>query len=291
MARNFKFILTALAVAFSAPPAPAAEIEPRHMFSIDGFYKDRFDNISSVAVDGATGEVYVVDKGRGEILVYDKKGFPLFRFGKTSGVASPIDLVVKDGLLYVSEEGKGYIQVFNYRAENVGRVAPEGMEFSPGRLDMDEEGNIYAVNRATNECFRFDRENRFTNAIGRGLYSLTGCAAGGGRVYLITPFFKGRAIHVYSPAGEHIMSFEALEGEGGTLGLPSSAKVDAGATLYLADALRGIIVYGKDGKEIARFGELGAGKESLQFPTDIDLGSDGMIYIVDTGAKRISVFK
>jgi DNA-binding beta-propeller fold protein YncE len=244
-----------------------------------------------VFVDNKRKELYVADSGRNEVLIFDLKGSPVFKFGAVNGVANPFDLVVRDGLIYLVQEGKAYIEVFNYRGEAVRRVAPpEGITFSPGRMAMDEDGSLYVVNKARTTCMVFDSQDRFVGTIGTGLTSLAGVAVSKDRIYLITPF-GGRAVHVYDKKGNFIMAFEGLQDQGGTLGLPTSVTIDKNGLLWLVDSLRGIVVYDPGGKEVVRFNEYGETKGQLFFPVDIDFDKGNIVYISEKGAKRISVFK
>src|SRR3990172_1161887 len=274
-------------------PSFAQSLSPRFKFSIDGFYDEPFGEPMGVFVDGKNKEVYVVDMGKGEVFVFDTSGTPLFRFGLSAGIVSPVDIAAVKDRVYISQEGKSYVEVFNLRGARAGELLhPEG-EFSPGRMDIDEEGNVYVVNRKLGECYVFDGKGNFLRTIGKGLFFLSGVAVegGGDRVYLIAPFYGGRVVHVYDKKGGHIMSFEGIAERGGTLGLPVSAKVDSSGNLWIADSLKGIIVYDRDGKKAAAFGRGGASFDRLDFPVDVDFGSDGMIYIVDKERKGLRVFK
>ena len=274
-------------------PSFAQSLSPRFKFSIDGFYSDLFDSPMGVFVDGKNKEVYVVDVGKGEVFVFDTMGTPLFRFGLSSGVETPIDVAAAKDRIYVSEEGKSYVEVFNLRGERVGELTVPGTEFSPGRMDVDGEGNIYVVNRKLGECYVFDSSGVFIRTIGKGLFSLSGVAVegGGDRVYLIAPFYQGRVIHLYKKTGEFIASFEGIEDRGGTLGLPTSAKVDSSGNLWVVDSLKGVVVYDRDWKKAAFFGRGGASVDRLDFPVDVDFDGEGMIYIVDKERKSLRVFK
>ena len=136
----------------------------------------------------------------------------------------------------------------------------------------------------------FDSQDRFVGTIGTGLASLAGVAVSKDRVYLLTPF-DGRAIQVYDKQGNFIMAFEGVRDRGGTLGLPTAAKVDKNGLLWLIDSLRGIVVYDPGGNQVARFDDYGAAKGQLFFPVDIDFDKGNMVYISEKGAKRVSVFK
>ncbi len=263
----------------------------RYLFTIESFYEDTFNTPTGIFVDRESGEVYVADNGRSEVMIFATDGAPVFRFGRLQGVMNPFDLVVKDGLIYLSQEGKDYIEIFNYRGISEGRLsAPEGMDFSPGKLYLSDDDRLYVVNKARSVCMVFHIREGFMGTIGRRFSSMTAVAVGDDRVYILTPFDE-RVIHVYTRDGKHIMSFEGLDGKGGTLGLPISAEVDGEGNLWLLDALKGIVIYDKKGKEITRFGDYGTKKGQVFFPVDIDFGEENMLYLVEKGAKRISVFK
>lgn len=265
-------------------------IVPRFVFTIDKFYNDHFDTPIGIFVDKQRQEVYVADSGRGEVFIFDLKGHPVFKFGRMQGVSTPVDMVVKDGRIYLVQEGKPYVEIFNYRGESIGRVIPpEDMPFAPGRITIDEDNNIYVVNKSKTTCLVFDKNDTFIGSIGKGLPSLTGVAVSKERVYLITPF-GGRAVRVYDKKGNFIMAFEAIEGEGGTLGLPTNAAIGSGGLLWVVDSLKGASVYKNDGIKLFQFGEYGPEKWRLFFPMDIDFDTGNMVYIVNRGSKNISVF-
>jgi DNA-binding beta-propeller fold protein YncE len=263
---------------------------PRFMFSIDRFFDDRFDVPVGIFVDRENGELYVTDSGREEVLLFDSRGTPIHRFGKSSGITNPIDVVVKNDRIYVSQQANPYIDILSFTGEPVGRLAPLEIPFYPGKMDIDKEGNIYVVNTARNNCVVFDNEDRFAGTIGEGYRSISGVAASSDRVYLLTPA-EAHSVQVYAKSGEFITAFEGIEGKGGKLGLPSSAKVDKQGRLWIADALRGVFIYDKNFKRIGGFGWFGPVKGALVFPVDIDFDGKNSVYILEKANKRVSVFK
>ena len=283
----FLVIIKLSAVPVYATDAPAV----RFLFSINKYYQDKFNIPMGIFVDKERGEIYVADNGRNEVLVFDIKGTPIFKFGKTQGVSSPIDLVVKDDNIYLTQEGKPYIEIFNYRGEAIGQIKPpQNIPFSPGRLTLDEDGSIYVINKEKVGCLVFDKNNVFVRKIGNELTSLTGIALSKDKVYLITPF-DSRAIQIYDKQGNFIAAFEGIQDKGGTLGLPTSAIVDKNGLLWLIDALRGVVIYDKTNQELTRFTEYGGTQKQLFFSVDIDFNEDNMIFILEKGAKRVTVFK
>jgi sugar lactone lactonase YvrE len=262
----------------------------RRKLVIRGFYGDRFEEPVGIYVDREHGEVYVADSGRAEVFLFHLDGTPIHRFGKLNGITNPTDIVVKNDLIYVSQDGNPYIDVLSFTGEPVKRLAPLKIPFYPGKMDIDEEGNIYVVNNATRNCVVFDGEDRFKGTIGEGFNTISAVAVSKDRVYILTPL-DNRAVRVYKKTGELIMVFEAVEGGGGRLGLPASAKVDGEGRLWIADALRGVFVYGLDGKRVGGFGWHGPQDEWLSFPVDIDFDGKNAVYLLEKGKKRLSVFK
>lgn len=265
----------------------------KFIITFDRFYGDAFDAPTGIYVDSNNHELYLADSGRDEVLIFDTMGTPIFRVGKTSGISNPSDLVVRSNRIYLSQEGKDYIAVLSYKGDIVAKVRPNGEgPFSPGKMTLDSKGNIYVINKAHTDCMVFDKDDKLIGTIGEGLLSLNAVAVAGAgeRIYLITPYDR-RAVQVFDKSGKYLMGFEGLEGRGGTLGMPISAKVDRLGFLWLLDAIAGIIVYNEKGAAVARFHPMGPSKGQLVFPVAIDIDDDDRLYVVEKGAKRVTVFK
>ncbi len=270
----------------------ASRLAPKFKFAIGGYYNDRFQNPSAIFIDRKEEELYVADNARGEIMIFTLEGAPVYRFGKRKGISAPKDVAVRDGNIYVVEEGSPNIFVYNYRGELVKRLEPPGDEdFMPGTLDMDERGYLYITDILNGGCIVLDREDRPAGRIARGLKPVSSVAVGRKIVYFITPFHRGKVIHLYTREGKHLRSFEAIEGRGGNLGLPVAGRVDEEENLWLVDSLRGVMVYTPEGKRIMEFGGSPPLRELLEFPIDIDFFGNNVVYILEKGKKRIGVFR
>jgi len=282
------------ALSFGGEREKEPSLSPRLKFTIKGFYSDLFLNPVGIFIDKERNEVYVVDNERDEIFIFDQTGTPIFRFGRKAGkrlLSTPIDLVVRGDMIYVSQEGKPYIEVFDQRGNSVKKIEFPGKLFAPGMMDIDQDGNIYVVNKKLGECYVLDTQDTVVRTIGQGLTSLSGVAVGSDELYLITPFPSlTRVINIYTLRGEMIGSFEQIDSRGGTLMLPVAGKVDSKENLWLVDSLKGIQIYDSKYKKISYFGRLETRKEMLRHPVDIDFSLSGMIYVVDKETKSVSVF-
>lgn len=281
-------------VSFGIDREKAPSKSPRLKFTLTGFYADKFLNPMGIFIDKEREEVYVVDNERDEVFIFDLRGTPIFRFGRQSGkrlLSTPIDLVVRGDHIYISQEGKPYIEVFDQRGNPVKKVTFPGKSFAPGRMDIDQDGFIYVVNKKLGECYVLDNSDKLVRTIGEGLTSLSGVAVGSDEVYLITPFpSRTMVINVFTRQGGFLKSFENIDSRGGTLMLPTAGKVDIEENLWLVDSLKGVEIYGPDYKKISSFGKIESPKEMLRHPVDIDFSLSGMIYIVDKEKQSVSVF-
>jgi len=175
-------VLCAPAAQAAGPQAAAAAVipstDPRYKFSIDSFYREPLENPVGIFVDRAHGEVYVADRDKSEVFVFGRDGTPLFRFGTRDTLSGITDLVVRDDGIYVSREGKPYIDVFNLRGDHKKRLDAPAPGFLAGNMALGGDGNIYIVNKKLGECLVLDREDRFAGTIGSGLTSMSGVSAG-----------------------------------------------------------------------------------------------------------------
>ena len=176
----------------------------RYLYSIDSFYNNKFGLPTGVFVDRILNEIYIIDNQKNEILIFNGDGTPVFKIDKKKGIKSPIDLVLSKGLMYVTQEGKNFIEVFDYRGDLVRRIIPpDNIKFIPGRLAIDENDNLYVINKTKTNCLVFNKKGELVNEIGSGLFSLASITIYNKRVYLITPF-DGSAIQVFDKNGKII---------------------------------------------------------------------------------------
>ncbi|MDH4227936.1 MAG: hypothetical protein OEV59_09360 [Deltaproteobacteria bacterium] len=271
--------------------------ELRRYKTVSEFPGVKLENPVSMFRDKASGEFYVVDRDLNEVLVLDASLTLVMRLGQTRGVDAPVAAVVRGNKIYVAMENMSELLVFNYRGELIGKVDASGRgEFNPGPMDVGPDGFIYAVNKKDGSCYVIGLDDRVTRVIGRekdgsGLSGLTGVAADKGRVFLFTPFSGYWAIRVYGTDGSFLFNFEGILGEGGTLRLPVSGRVDSLGRLWVVDAMVGLVVYEVVDDKIKNIGKLPPKGEVIDFPVSVDFDDQGMVYILENGAKSITIYR
>lgn len=174
-------VLIALFVACSLLPCPAAladEDEPPPPDKVvrvvtlltedDEGSELRFP--SAVAFDRDMGEIYVINGGRGGIVIYDADFFPHLFLGAGRGIDAPQSVFFgKDGLVYVcqgrSANRPPRLTILNaaffVKQEITFENLPEEPNFTPIRGSVGITGDIYLVGNNTPGVAVLSKEGRF----------------------------------------------------------------------------------------------------------------------------------
>ena len=107
-----------------------------------------FERPAGIAVDPASGHIYVADPPRNVVVMLDANGKILAKFGTSAGgrgpgeFAAPTDVVVRNQELFVLDSRNYRIQVLDLAGNFRASIHPEPMELSTG-FSIDNEGRIY----------------------------------------------------------------------------------------------------------------------------------------------------
>lgn len=131
---------------------------------------------AGLALDRATGRLYVADTGRHKIRVYDAAtgGF-LFEFGRRGGDPGqfnyPTHLFLRDGVLYVTDTMNFRVQAFTLDGAPIrtyGRMgASLGQLARPKGVAVDSEGHVYVVDAAFGNFQVFNPEGELLLFVGQ----------------------------------------------------------------------------------------------------------------------------
>ncbi len=123
-----------------------------------------------------TGRVLVADTHYSRVIIYDRDGHELARFGQKGfgpgEFSLPTDVVVDDdGNYYVSEYGgNDRISKFNARFEYLlsfgGHDGGEAALNRPQAMVMDKEGVLWVADACDHRICRFTRDGKFLGAFG-----------------------------------------------------------------------------------------------------------------------------
>jgi tripartite motif-containing protein 71 len=248
------------------------------------------------------GNIFITDTGNNRVVECDREGRFLREIGgfgwETGQFNRPTYITTDNGLnIYVVDSQNKRIQRLDHnlnfvaaiKVEKEGDFAglslPEGIAITPsGEMilsDMQEDCLILLDN-----VFNYER-------------SFGGFGEGGGNLRDPLGIFTDREgsifvadshnnrIAVFDQFGNYLKSF----GEK-SLNIPSGVTVDQNQLIYVANTgNNSITVFDHQGNLILDYGEPGVGLSKLSRPTDLQFGSDGKLYLVDSGNNRVVVFE
>ena len=124
-----------------------------------------FESPAGIAIDDATGHIYVCDMHRHMIVVLDNRGRLIAKTGKRGGGDGPGDFklptqaVIRDGELFILDAGNTRIQILD-TALHFRRAI--NLAYADGRtgLAVDEQGNIYVSDSVVDQIEVFTRTGR-----------------------------------------------------------------------------------------------------------------------------------
>ena len=271
-----------------------AEPKPSNFYfisAIEKFSDDyRFEGLSSILINDE--ELYVVDNGGNHIYIFNLDGSSVFQFGKEKGIALPIDIFVYNNYIYVSAEGKDFIEILNMRGEKIGEIEPPYEGFAPGKMAAIEREGFFVVDRKSLNICAFDRDGKYQYKFGgRNLFkSIGGIAAKNGKIY-VSVMSADPVIRIFDTKGEYLTGFGHIGESDQYFSMPSGIKVDDNGNIWVVDAFKHrVIGFNIEGKRQDEFGKSGNPKEDLYYPLSVDSKGD-MFYVIEKGRGRISMFK
>lgn len=171
------------------------------------------------------------------------------------GLAKPYGVAVYHGRVFVSDTVDHRVKVFDIPGQRFYRIGDDeaGVLGRPMGLDVDGKGDLYVVDALFKVVKVYDIDGRFLRKLG----------------------------------------------DQSMFNRPAGIAVDAdGSRIYVADAggvqsqeHRVLVLDAQTGKHLLTIGKRGTGQGEFNFPTDATLGTDGLLYVVDSANFRVQVFR
>ncbi len=265
--------------------------------------------------------LYVSDTNNRRICVFDWQGRFIFEFG-SFGVANPpgeiestwrggqfafpygID-VSEDGRIYVADMLNGRVQYFDNDGDFID-FFPKEKAFDPellGHKFMLHPQNLTVKGDKVYVCdsFRvaiFSLEGKHIRSIGSKKIGFAegwldhpnGVAVGNdGTIYVAdTNNFR---IQAFTPDNKLKWVYGGPT-KNERIGIPRGMAIDKKGNLLVIDALNSnILVFSPKGELLARLGSRGGGSGYFNFPNDIAVRPDGIIFVADKESNRIQAIR
>jgi len=252
-----------------------------------------------IAID-EQGNSYVSDLGNKRIQKFSSDGQYLSHWGQSGTLPGefhyPSGIAVSDNFVYVADHDLHKIQKFYLNGTFVDQWGSKGIhdgEFKyPNDVTVDSENFVYVVDTGNQRIQKFTSNGEFvlsfgTSGMGPGQFlTVIGIDVDDeGYVYVTD---KGnRKIEKFASDGSLIQSF-TFRGLNYVFS-PSGIEIDPNGTIYVVNSDNGRILYLEEdiGLSLDIFEKNGPYPQMFSSPTDIALGINGELLVVDSAGHKI----
>jgi DNA-binding beta-propeller fold protein YncE len=217
---------------------------------------NRITEPMGLAVSDDGSRLYVSDYAQLAVFVFDFGQKAFTKIGKDAPLGRPMGIALDaEENLYVVEQEKKGISVFNRKGESIRFITDASLE-RPGGVAVDRaRGRVYVADTGhtkskTHSVKIFDLQGNLLGQVGKG---------------------KG------SGPGELLF--------------PTYLSLDPQGNLYVTDTLNSRVqVFDPDGNYLRKFGERGNGWGMFDKPKGVATDSFGNVYVVDSGWSNVQIF-
>ena len=250
-----------------------------------------------VAAAASHDTLYILDGKADELFLAGFSGAPL-KAAPETGLDSPRDVALsEEGRVYVADTGNDRIVVFDRTGQRAGTIGHSGSEpgalKSPGSVAVGSDGRLYVADTGNDRVQVFAPGGILLYAFGQsgkqpGAFDSPSKVAVdlSDDIYVIDR--SGRRLQKFDPQARLLASVD-LEERFHIRAV--DVAIDPFGFAYLLDEDQGILVeLDSHGQFSGRLGSRGDGPGQFLKPRGLGLAPDGMLFVVDTGNKRLDRF-
>jgi len=226
-------------------------------------------------------------------------------------LTSPSDVVVAaDGTIYVADTGVNLVQLFKQGGEFVKALGvPDVDEVKFDKIigiDVDEKGNVWAVDAYTGLIQEVDKEAKVRlradmkedgKAIAADLglkkpiivFGIVKPVLTEDRLFLVDNY--NDCVEIYNRKGRYVKTFGGRGTADGKFQGPTFAAAGNDGQIYVSDCMNARVqVFDNEGNFLYKFGSYGNVVGSFGRPKGIAVDETGRVYIADSMSNVIQVF-
>jgi hypothetical protein len=280
--------------------APPVVPQPVYHATLDGALTSPF----GVAVDSG-GDVWTTDAAKNDVVELAPDGRALRTFG-TSGSGNgqlndPEAIAVSGGDVYVADSGNNRVEEFTTGGQFVRTIGGPGTgtgQFTdPEGVAVGSGGDVYVSDTAGNRVEEFSQAGSFIKEITAGMSNPQGLAVDAtGDLWVAQNGAydtSNDSVIEYSPAGTQIVTLGGGNNSNyAGMSNPSDVALDGQGNVYVTEPDYDLVQeFNADGVYEGEFGTPGKDKAgTLYLPSAVATGSDGQVYVADTGDHRLAEF-
>ncbi|MCK4501907.1 MAG: 6-bladed beta-propeller [Desulfuromonadales bacterium] len=264
---------------------------------------------TSLFYDSEADEVYVVDAGNTQLVLFDQNGYPTDSVGKGRGLSNISSGLRHQKKLYVccgsnNEFLSGSINVldnafFPEQRLILATERPDQTTFIVKRVMAHQNGRFYVLQNGNSAVSIFNKGWTFSHQISPphehlGVQEpapIVDMAQGrNGTMYFLSE--KWGRIFVYGENEEPLFSFGEKGGDKGKLARARGIAVDSrNDRIYISDYLRHtVLVYNMKGQWLYEIGGKGTRPGYFFYPSSVCVDNNGILYVADTFNNRVQIF-
>jgi DNA-binding beta-propeller fold protein YncE len=296
------------------PEAPAfAGVTSSFRYSLSNFSGPVRSQWARLAVDRERNEVYALDRHNNDIRVFDQHGMEIHVFGED--FTSTADIAIgEDGDIFVltARYRESTIHLCNYRGQVVSEISirnipasfadfrADRLVYRKGSLYLADSNRMIAIVADATGSFKTGYDLKATLARlpseedeeGKRLQeiAINGFDADdqGNILFTIPSLFAAFRL---SPDG-NLEGFGRAGSGKGKFGVVAGIAADEKGYVYVSDRLRCVVlVFDRDLRFQTEFGYRGDRPSNLIVPDDVDIDSEGNVYVAQAANRGVSVFR
>ena len=284
-------VVSLVAMLLLTPPLLAAEGEYQSAGFVELPVGIALDAVSAVAVD-RDDQVYVLQRGEPQILVFNNHGKYLRGFGQGLFKVPHGLRFDHDGHLWTTDNGNHVLRKFSRDGRLLQTIGTEGKPGSgedgfraPDDLVFDSQGNFYVADSGNGRIVKLSPAGNFIREWGKkgkadGQFATAHGLAIDGKDRIYVCDRGNKRVQVFDSEGKHLASWSGFGNPFGALAVGDELLVTEGD-------IHKIFHLKLDSGEIATSW---GNADTLKLPHLMAVDSQGVLYVAEVNGKRVQKF-
>jgi DNA-binding beta-propeller fold protein YncE len=259
--------------------------------------------------DTNRNECYVADTGNHKIVVCDNRGnftYEFIHFVSRNGErvpGEPKSLVVnRDGHIFVTDNRATYIDILNYRGDELGRIDAKddgcGAQHRYDYLAIDADQTVYATLSCKYRRVAVINTDYQVERIVDLIYDddesvcLTGIAVDKNKNIFVTDPCAPEMVQMFNAKGQFLRGFGLHDGGRQNFSFPAGVALCDNGEMWIVDTIRQVVSrFTASGAFAGYVGGKGKGPGAFEYPSSITTDGSKRFFVLERGGNRYQCFR
>ncbi len=245
------------------------------------------------------GRIYVVDRGRQAVFVFDEKKGKFFIWNEAEldlPFKSPVGIAIVEKLIMVTDSEQGKIFVLNKQGQLVKIIGGENLQ-RPTGIAYDRKGErLFVSDTLADNIKVYDLDGKLLNVIGN-----RGAAAGefnrptfisyrDNKLYVVDSL--NARIQIFNQSAKHIKTIGERGLYVGNFSRPKGIAVDSEGNIYVTESYYDyLLIFNPSGELLMSIGGSGSQPGKFSQPTAVWVDNNDRVFVSDMLNARVSIFQ